>query len=120
MQFQLRYCPALAKKPKPSPVESGDGTTNRKPDPFDNPPADLLVTGLPPQQPSHNLVLNKYPVIANHSIIATKTSKPQTDILEENDLALTHACRGAWAEDNNHATPGRLFAFFNSGEHSGA
>ena len=120
VQFQLRYCPALAKKPKPSPAESGDGTTNRKPDPFENPPADLLVTALPIQEPSHNLVLNKYPVIANHSIIATKTSKPQTDVLEEDDLALTHACLGAWAEGNSHDPPRRLFAFFNSGEHSGA
>jgi sulfate adenylyltransferase (ADP) / ATP adenylyltransferase len=120
MQFQLRYCPALAKKPKPSPAESGDDPTNRKPDPFENPPADLLVTALPPQQPSHNLVLNKYPVIPNHSIIATKTSKPQTDVLEEDDLALTYACLGAWTEGNGHDPPRRLFAFFNSGEHSGA
>jgi ATP adenylyltransferase len=120
VQFQLRYCPALAKKPKSSPVESGDGTTNQKHDPFENPPADLLVTALPIQQPSHNLVLNKYPVIANHSIIATKTSKPQTDVLEEDDLALTHACLRAWAEGNGPDPPRRLFAFFNSGEHSGA
>jgi ATP adenylyltransferase len=120
VQFQLRYCPALAQKPKPSPAESGDDTTNRKPDPFENPAADLLVTALPIQEPSHNLVLNKYPVIANHSIIATKMSKPQTDVLEEDDLALTHACLGAWAKSNSHDPPRRLFAFFNSGEHSGA
>jgi sulfate adenylyltransferase (ADP) / ATP adenylyltransferase len=93
---------------------------NRKPDPFENPRGDLLVTALPIREPSHNLVLNKYPVIANHSIIATKTSKPQTDILEEDDLALTHACLAAWAEGNSHDPPRRLFAFFNSGEHSGA
>ena len=120
-QFQLRYCPALAKKPKPSSTESAaDGATHRKPDPFENPPADLLIAALPNKEPSHNLVLNKYPVIANHSIIATKTSKPQTDVLEEDDLVITHACLRAWAEGSSHDSPRRLFAFFNSGEHSGA
>jgi sulfate adenylyltransferase (ADP) / ATP adenylyltransferase len=120
IQFQLRYCPALAKKPKPSSTESGDGTTNRKPDPFENPPPDLLIAALPKKDPSHNLVLNKYPVIPNHSIIATKTAKPQTDVLEEDDLAITHACLRAWREGTRHDSPRRLFAFFNSGEHSGA
>jgi ATP adenylyltransferase len=94
--------------------------TNQKLDPFEDPPPDLLIAALPRNDPSHNLVLNKYPVIANHSIIATKTSKPQTDVLEEDDLAITHACLRAWGEDNSHDSPRRLFAFFNSGEHSGA
>src|SRR2546423_3608767 len=119
-QFQLRYCPALAQKPKLSLAESGDGVTTRKADPFENPPADLLIAALPSKDPSHNLVLNKYPVIPNHSIIATKTSKPQTDVLEEDDLAITHACLRAWSEGSSHDSPRRLFAFFNSGEHSGA
>jgi ATP adenylyltransferase len=111
----------LAKKPQPlSPTEGADDTPERKPDPFENPPADLLVIALPRKDPSHNLVLNKYPVIPNHSIIATKTSKPQTDILEEDDLAITHACLRAWSEGSSHDSPRRLFAFFNSGEHSGA
>src|SRR2546423_8376304 len=119
-QFQLRYCPALAQKPKLSLAESGDGVTTRKADPFENPPADLLIAALPSKEPSHILVLNKYPVIPNHSIIATKTSKPQTHLLEEDDLAITHACLGAWSEGSSHDSPQRLFAFFNSGEHSGA
>ena len=110
----------MARKPRPSSAESGDSDSNRKPDPFENPAADLLVAALPKKEPSHNLVLNKYPVIPNHSIIATKTSKPQTDVLEEDDLAVTHACLGAWSEGSSHHSPRRLFAFFNSGEHSGA
>lgn len=110
----------MAKKPKPSPAESTDGAPNRKPDPFENPPPDLLVAALPTKAPSHNLVLNKYPVIPNHSIIATKTSKPQTGVLEEDDLAITYACLRAWSEGSSPDSPRRLFAFFNSGEHSGA
>lgn len=58
-------------------------------------------------------MLNKYPVIPEHFILATKEYKNQTDKLEDDDLAMTYACLRAWE-------PGLLFAFFNSGEHSGA
>lgn len=60
-------------------------------------------------------MLNKYPVIPNHFILATKTNKPQTHLLESDDLYLSYACLCAWQEDGHS-----LFAFFNSGEHSGA
>lgn len=67
------------------------------------------------RNPSHNIVLNKYPVIPNHFILATKDNKPQTHLLEGDDLYLSYACLDAW-EGTKHS----LFAFFNSGEHSGA
>ncbi|KAG9630546.1 HIT-like protein, partial [Aureobasidium melanogenum] len=113
--FQLRYCPALAKKP----TDNNDKNKAKgpKPDPFDNPSSDLLVANIPTTNPSHLLVLNKYPVIPQHLIIATKLNKQQTHMLEQDDLAATHACLKAW-EDNKQN--GKLFAFFNSGEHSGA
>ncbi|KAL9110000.1 MAG: hypothetical protein Q9227_005339 [Pyrenula ochraceoflavens] len=122
-KFQLRYCPALAKKPT-----SKTAPTKPKPDPFLNPPSDLLIANLPDNQnPTHILVLNKYPVIPNHFILATHKSKPQTDLLEEDDLAWTYACVKAWQRNNDKSQPEgqrqrqrRLFAFFNSGEHSGA
>ena len=71
-------------------------------------------------QPSHLLVLNKYPVIENHFILATKMFKPQTALLESDDLSVTYACLQAWPKDAPTKQPQRLFAFFNSGEHSGA
>lgn len=64
--------------------------------------------------------MNKFPVIHNHFIIATKANKPQTAILEEDDIGLTHACIRAWRDQQQGQTSSRLFAFFNSGEHSGA
>jgi len=73
---------------------------------------DLLITDLPP---SHMLVLNKYPVIPAHFILATKDFKEQTHVLEEEDLSAAYACIKAWKEDGKE-----LFGFFNSGEHSGA
>jgi ATP adenylyltransferase len=114
-QFQLRHCPALGKKPVPR----KDPAPKKKIDPFENPIHELFIADLPSADPSHILVLNKYPVIANHFILATKTNKQQTHVLEEGDLAATYACLEAWEEgqgNNAHS----LFAFFNSGDKSGA
>lgn len=119
VKFQLRYCPALAKKPRDD-LQATDDKLKKKHDPFHNPSRELLVDEIPRIDPSHILVLNKYPVIPNHFILATKAGKPQTDLLEENDLWVTHACLRAWQESSSHDDAARLFAFFNSGEHSGA
>ncbi|EKG13917.1 hypothetical protein MPH_08916 [Macrophomina phaseolina MS6] len=123
--FQLRYCPALAKKPSAStpPPKPADENEPPKPkfDPFEAPPDDLLVAQVPePENPSHILVLNKYPVIRDHLIIATKENKPQTQLLEQDDLDTTYATLAEWERAKKGPAGGRLFAFFNSGEHSGA
>ncbi|KAL1958043.1 hypothetical protein VTO42DRAFT_5255 [Malbranchea cinnamomea] len=118
--FQLRYCPALAKKPSQAPPEPGPEKNKPKIDPFANPSSDLLVAEIPQSNPTHYLVLNKFPVIPNHFILATKLYKPQGDLLEKDDLAATYACLREWESSNSERPSGRLFAFFNSGEHSGA
>ncbi|KAL0264622.1 bifunctional AP-4-A phosphorylase/ADP sulfurylase [Diplodia seriata] len=115
--FQLRYCPALAKKPAATDAPADDEPPKPRFDPFEAPPDDLLVAAVPdPAEPSHILVLNKYPVIRDHLIIATKEDKPQTQLLEQDDLDTTYAALAEW----ERAKKGPLFAFFNSGEHSGA
>lgn len=107
LQFQLRFSPALANKPK------SNKPSNTKPiDPFENPTKGLFITDLPP---SHFLVLNKFPVIPDHFILATKEFKQQTDALEQKDLEAAYACLKAYQD-----TGERLFGFFNSGEASGA
>ena len=109
----MRYCPALAKKPEPR----KETTPKKKIDPFENPPAELFVTDV---NPSHFLVLNKYPVIPNHFILATKENKKQTHVLEQADLEATYACLKAWQAEGSGNDHGSLFAFFNSGDNSGA
>jgi sulfate adenylyltransferase (ADP) / ATP adenylyltransferase len=52
--------------------------------------------------------------------LATKAWKPQTALLEQDDLDIAYACLQAWERDTPKKQPQRLFAFFNSGEHSGA
>ncbi len=118
IKFQLRYCPALAAKPKEKVPDWSKPKS--KADPFANPGPELFISDIPKEKPSHLLVLNKFPVIPNHFIIATKANLPQTDILEETDLSATYACIRTWEEASSNDENGRLFAFFNSGDHSGA
>ncbi|KAF1948329.1 Ap4A phosphorylase-like protein II [Byssothecium circinans] len=110
--FQLRYCPSLARKPQPP----KNTTPAPKVDVFATPEPDLFIADVPDVNPSHCLLLNKFPIIPNHFIIATKENKPQTNLLEEADLAATYACLNAWEASRQK----RLFAFFNSGPYSGA
>lgn len=67
-------------------------------------------------------MLNKFPIIKNHFILATKEWKSQTDLLERGDLEACYACIRSWKNngDNGQEDGGRLFAFFNSGPESGA
>lgn len=67
-------------------------------------------------------MLNKFAVVPEHFILATTDFKPQTHVLEESDLEATLACIAAYEnarKDDAHNQEG-LYAFFNSGEHSGA
>ncbi|EEQ84754.1 hypothetical protein RJZ56_005719 [Blastomyces dermatitidis] len=119
--FQLRYCPALAKKPINNPPQALEHIpSDIKRDPFHDPPEDLLIAQFPQPDPSYILVLNKFPVISDHFILATKGYKPQSDLLEKEDLQATFQCLKAWQKHEGPPGSKRLFAFFNSGEHSGA
>ncbi|KAJ5025563.1 5',5'''-P-1,P-4-tetraphosphate phosphorylase 2 [Bipolaris maydis] len=114
--FQLRYCPSLAKKPLP---KLAGATPKQKIDPFENPPEALHLIDIPTTNPTHFLVLNKFPIISQHFILATKINKKQTHVLEQDDLEATYACLKAWHGEGD-GSQRRLLAFFNSGEHSGA
>ncbi|KKY34443.1 putative histidine triad-like protein [Diaporthe ampelina] len=112
--FQLRFSPSLANKPKgPPPASTGQDKKARPFNPFEDPPPTALVSEL---QPDHRLVLNKFAVVPEHSILVTRTFKQQTHLLAADDLAAAHACIRAYHEHDGRG----LFVFFNSGEHSGA
>ncbi|KAI9166571.1 FIT family protein scs3 [Paramyrothecium foliicola] len=109
--FQLRFSPSLANKPKGPPP---DPSKPHKPfDPFAQPPPGLFVADL---GPAHFLVLNKFAVVPEHFILATRDFKHQTHVLERDDLEATLACIRAYEGDGSQG----LFAFFNCGDHSGA
>ncbi|KAK0738775.1 hypothetical protein B0T18DRAFT_335210 [Schizothecium vesticola] len=125
LPFQLRFSPSLANKPAPPPPSNT--TTPKKPfNPFASPSPSLLITPGPSPPPldgpthptsTHYLLLNKFAIVPHHFILATSAFQPQTHLLEAADLTAAYACIMAY-HDYHHA--GELFAFFNSGEHSGA
>ncbi|KXJ94267.1 ATP adenylyltransferase-domain-containing protein [Microdochium bolleyi] len=142
--FQLRFSPALASKPKNNNSNSDKGKDGsldkpkKKPfNPFANPDPALLITVLPPPA-SHTLVLNKFAIVPEHFILITNAFKPQTHLLEADDLEAAYACVRAYHEDavaaasttaadtpahesgGNRPGGSELFVFFNSGPHSGA
>ncbi|EJP66722.1 Ap4A phosphorylase II [Beauveria bassiana ARSEF 2860] len=142
LTFQLRFSPALANKPKAPPTkrETAETTPSKPFDPFaytTPPPPPLFVGDV---GAAHFLVLNKFAIVPGHFILATRVYKPQTDVLEADDLHATLACLRAYQEaaspaplssssssgggddddDDGDGEDGALFAFFNCGEHSGA
>ena len=80
----------------------------------------MVIGEIPTASPTHFLLLNKFPIIAEHFMLVTKANKLQTAKLEPDDLAATFACLEAWTGQTQDGRQRRLFAFFNSGEHSGA
>ncbi|UNI13865.1 ATP adenylyltransferase [Purpureocillium takamizusanense] len=119
--FQLRFSPALANKPAnkaPSPStgsSSSSPSRHQPPDPFADPPRALFVADV---GPAHYLVLNKFAVVPEHFILATRAFEHQTDVLAEGDLEAALACVRAY--DDCDGDGEQLFVFFNCGEHSGA
>lgn len=123
-KFQLRFAPALAKKPKGDNNKKDDSGKKDdgkgappppKPyDPFEEPPPGLVV--LPELNGgTHRLVLNKFAVSQDHAILATTAWRPQSHLLEAADLAAAYACIQAYADRGEE-----LYVFYNSGKHSGA
>ncbi|ROW14898.1 hypothetical protein VPNG_03431 [Cytospora leucostoma] len=107
--FQLRFSPSLAIKPKgPAPSPS----TGKPIDPFENPPPASRIGEV---GDDHTLVLNKFAIVPEHFLVITNSFEKQTDLLQAGDLAATYACIRAYREEGRE-----LFAFFNSGPHSGA
>jgi ATP adenylyltransferase len=115
----------LVKKPTPSKEHDNAAPKRPKVNPFENPDPQLFITDIPnSHSPTHFLILNKFPIIKHHFILATKKHKEQTRVLEEDDVAATYAVLKAWRSDGvgeeNGGRGKRLFCFFNSGKHSGA
>ncbi|TLD32263.1 5'-5'''-P-1-P-4-tetraphosphate phosphorylase 2 [Venturia nashicola] len=119
LPFQLRFCPSLAKKPTPQ-IEEKPSDSKPKKNPFVDPEPALFVTHLPIENPSHFLVLNKFPIISHHFILATKEKKEQFAWLDVDDLLATYAVLREWEENSKDSGTDKLFAFFNCGPESGA
>ncbi|KAL1888600.1 bifunctional AP-4-A phosphorylase/ADP sulfurylase [Sporothrix stenoceras] len=117
--FQLRFAPALAKKPKGDKKDDSGKKDDKAPppkpyDPFEEPPSGLVV--LPELNGgSHRLVLNKFAVSQDHAILATTAWRPQSHLLEASDMEAAYVCIQAYADCSEE-----LYVFYNSGKYSGA
>ncbi|CAL1707233.1 unnamed protein product [Somion occarium] len=123
VEFEIRLCPALEKKPNLPPphfdsyedCEKAEGT---KPDPFAPPHnANLLIGELKDEDESEDYVVlfNKYSVVPHHILLVTKEFHSQTAPLLPSDLVQTYKLLLA-ARDAGR----KFFAFYNCGTLSGA
>ncbi|QDS72354.1 hypothetical protein FKW77_008070 [Venturia effusa] len=119
LPLQLRFCPSLAKKPTPQ-IEQNPSDNKPRKNPFIDPDPSLFITDLPIEHPSHFLVLNKFPIIPHHFILATKEEKEQFAWLDVDDILATYAVLREWEKTSKDPGASKLFAFFNCGPESGA
>jgi len=116
VDFEIRVCPALQKKPSSVKAQLDPAGHRERPDPFKAPYVPGLYVGdLASSFGQHVVLLNKYSVVQSHFILATKEYEPQLSPLSPADLV--HAYTLLLAGRNSGQN---FFAFFNCGEHSGA
>lgn len=108
MPYLVHFAPALAEKPE-KPVSDED--------PFENPCDDLIVSNDVNEDGSYKLLLNKYPIVPEHSLLVTKEFKDQASALTPNDLMLAYKfiCKMDDEDENS-----RHLVFYNSGPKSGS
>ncbi|KAJ1991997.1 bifunctional AP-4-A phosphorylase/ADP sulfurylase [Coemansia sp. RSA 1358] len=107
VEFEIRFVPALAKKPSSKPKERMESKEFINPFlPFDK---RLFVKSL---GSSHNLLLNKYCVVPYHLLITTAEFRQQGEPLTQEDFSATL--------DVLNNTSSQHIVFYNSGEESGA
>lgn len=130
INYQIRYAPNLLKKPisasqPQNPSHSTPPNPASKSNPFLPPNPALYVTAIPR---SHYLVLNKFPVVPGHFILATNEFQKQGYPLTAGDLEGVLSVLRGWESDSSDGTdvPSEagehqfLYGFFNSGRESGA
>ncbi|KAJ1822416.1 bifunctional AP-4-A phosphorylase/ADP sulfurylase [Coemansia sp. RSA 2671] len=107
VDFEVRYVPALAKRPNSKPSEKQARANFVNPFlPFD---PRLHVAGI---GSTHQLLLNKYCVAPNHLLITTSEFKQQGEPLTMSDFAAVTDTIGDLSQAH--------IVFYNSGEESGA
>ncbi|KAH7924250.1 hypothetical protein BV22DRAFT_1105598 [Leucogyrophana mollusca] len=126
VEFEIRLCPALQKKPiEPAPTaNAGVALTNqpveviKKADPFAPPYVPNLHVGdLRDEDSSGDYVvlLNKFCVVPHHFLLVTKEFRSQTSPLIPPDLVQVYLLLLAARQANKH-----YIAFYNCGPNSGA
>lgn len=112
MPYLVHFAPILAEKP-----ESNGKQTDNKEDPFENPSEDLLITPDLNGDGAYKLLLNKYPIVPEHTLLVTNDYQHQSSALTPQDLivAYKYLCKMDNEDENI-----RHLVFYNSGPQSGS
>ncbi|CAR29061.1 ZYRO0F18216p [Zygosaccharomyces rouxii] len=108
MPYVLSYAPSLLKKP-----ERGDQPERN---PFEDPEPELTVLG-EVADGDYRLVLNKFPIVAEHSLLVTKEFQDQKSPLSPKELYMSYQLLDTLDDEDEGK---RHMVFYNSGPSSGS
>ncbi|KAF5370748.1 hypothetical protein D9758_001877 [Tetrapyrgos nigripes] len=121
IDYEIRLCPALQKKPEPLKTSPVPSAKSEKPvDPFSPPYNPNLFVGYLPDQEqgedeAYAVLMNKYSVVKHHFLMVTKGYQSQTSPLMPADLLAAYQLLIAAKKAHKN-----VFAFYNCGDLSGA
>ncbi|CCD25779.1 bifunctional AP-4-A phosphorylase/ADP sulfurylase NDAI_0F04610 [Naumovozyma dairenensis CBS 421] len=117
IQCLVTLAPNLKKKQSNDSTEKDDSI-----DPFINPNPDVVISDDLNNDGDYQLLLNKFPIIPEHSILTTKEFQSQTSALTPKDLLTTYQllCKLDADDEDEEEFTSRHLAFYNSGAHSGS
>lgn len=108
MPYVLSYAPSLMKKP-----ERGDQPERN---PFEDPEPELTVLG-DIADSNYRLVLNKFPIVAEHSLLVTKEFQDQKSPLSPEELYMSYQLLNTLDDEDEGK---RHMVIYNSGPSSGS
>lgn len=117
MPYLVHFAPILAEKPESNGKPSGNEEDAKEEDPFENPSEDLLITSDLNGDGAYKLLLNKYPIVPEHTLLVTNAYQHQSSALTPQDLiiAYKYLCKMDNEDENI-----RHLVFYNSGPQSGS
>ncbi|KAH7108402.1 hypothetical protein BKA62DRAFT_20765 [Auriculariales sp. MPI-PUGE-AT-0066] len=124
VEFEIRLCPALLKKPElpPPAFDAGNAPPSEHKsthkDPFAPPYESALVIGELSNEDleaEHVFLLNKFSVVQQHFLMVSKEYESQTSPLTPGDLVHAYQIMNASRSEGKS-----IFAFYNCGDRSGA
>lgn len=109
MPYLVNFAPILAEKPT--------SNSNDDIDPFENPIDDLIISNDINEDGSYKLLLNKYPIVPEHTLLVTKEFATQDSALTPQDLMIAYKYITKMDNEDENI---RNLVFYNSGPESGS
>ncbi|CAI4038377.1 hypothetical protein SMKI_04G7210 [Saccharomyces mikatae IFO 1815] len=115
-QYWVTFAPSLALK-----SDGKRSNDSKKEDPFANPDQELVVVDDVNDDGEYKLLLNKFPVVPEHSLLVTSEFKDQKSALTPRDLMTAYKVLCCLDKDKDDDTSDEKYlVFYNCGPHSGS